>query len=86
MRVSPIQARLATAATAAEANRARGWRGPQRGPAESNSRGRGGFLERNSKVEQVRAPVDLIAAVIREILRIVVGAEARSFVGQIAPL
>ena len=85
MGVSPIQDRLATAATAAEVDE-RGGGARSGAPPNPIPGGGGGFLERNSKVDQVRAPVDLIAAVIREILRIVVGAEARSFVGQIAPL
>ena len=59
---------------------------PHCGLCRIQSRGRGGFLERHSEVEQVRAAVDLIATIVREILRVVVGTEARPLIGQIAPL
>jgi hypothetical protein len=48
----------------------------------------GGYeeLEGQSKFEQIRTAIDLVAAVVRQILRVIVGGESRSLIGEIASL
>ena len=47
---------------------------------------KGRKLEPERDVQQVRSTVDLVTAIVRQVLRVVVSVEARALVGQVAPL